>query len=207
LADEDRKGIYLYDYPQIVLDHQGNKIINYILDVDECADFKLLSIFPLLCSHLVYLNVNQQVKYEKLAVIPKRQAGLLEIFAFFMDIVQVDNLLGGASLVNISKDFDMQLVLDLENRTKQMQKYMPELVWVLNNDLTNVTYPLPRDFDSQTLNDFLMRDYSRDSQQNKIINVFQTLFTHKTLINLPSDFQQDQQKYNKQWDSQVQKLR
>lgn len=58
LSDEDRKGIYLYDMPQIVLDHKGNKIINFIIDVDECVDFKLLSIVPLLCSHLIYLNVN-----------------------------------------------------------------------------------------------------------------------------------------------------
>lgn len=95
LKDEDRKGIYLYDKPQIVLDHKGNKIINYIMDVDECVDFKLLSIFPLLCSHLVYVNVNQQIKKEKLEVITKRQTGLLEIFAFFMDTVLVENYLEG----------------------------------------------------------------------------------------------------------------
>lgn len=57
--DRERKGIYLYDKPQMHIDSHGRKIINYILDVDECVDFKLLSIVPLLCSHLVYLNVNQ----------------------------------------------------------------------------------------------------------------------------------------------------
>jgi hypothetical protein len=40
------------------MDEHGTKIINYILDIDEFVDFKLLSIVPLLCSHLVYLNVN-----------------------------------------------------------------------------------------------------------------------------------------------------
>lgn len=106
LEDEERKGIYLYDKPQIVLDHKGNKIINYIMDVDECVDFKLLSVFPLLCSHLVYVNVNQQIKKEKLEVITKRQTGLLEIFAFFMDTVLVENYLEG-NIMNQTNDFDV----------------------------------------------------------------------------------------------------
>ncbi len=93
------------------IDSHGRKIINYILDVDECVDFKLLSIVPLLCSHLVYLNVNQQTKNEKLEVISKKQTGLLEIFAYFMDIVQLDNLFGRPG------EYDHELANDLESRT------------------------------------------------------------------------------------------
>lgn len=84
---------------------------------------------------------------------------------------------------------------------------MPELIWVLSNDLSNVSYPLPKDLDQVTLDTFLQRDYSKDPQQQKIIDVFQTLFTHKTLLNLPSDIQENKQKMQRQWDSQVGKLK
>ena len=96
----------------MAMDHSGRKVINYILDVDECVDFKLLSIVPLLCSHLVYLNVNQQVKQEKLEVITKRQTGLLEIFSYFMDIVQLDSHFGRYG------DQDYSLSNNLESRTQ-----------------------------------------------------------------------------------------
>ena len=84
---------------------------------------------------------------------------------------------------------------------------MPDLVWMLSNDLSRLPASLPDSFDQQLLDQFQQRDFSKDKEQQKIMQVFRELFSQKTLINLPSSHQEDQSKYKKQLSQQVESLR
>lgn len=84
---------------------------------------------------------------------------------------------------------------------------MPELSWLLQNDLSNQPSRLSKNLDDSLLNGFLNRDFSNDTEAVKIMSVFKQLFEKKELINLPSDYQADQNKYESQLEQQLAKVK
>lgn len=81
------------------------------------------------------------------------------------------------------------------------------MTWLLQNDLSKLSSRLPADFDNKLLTDFLNRDFSNDVEAVKIMSVFKQLFEKKELINLPSDYQADQFKYESQLEMQLEKVK
>ena len=95
------------------------------MDIGENINHRLLTVAMLVCSHLLFIDTSLQNKSGKLEVIAKKQIGSFQVFKCLIDILQTDN----------QYEQDADIVDRIVNRTKQISKYMPDLIWVLINGL------------------------------------------------------------------------